>query len=91
MRRGEDKLAVVKWRMGALCETSEVERGEKKKMEALKGHSGDLAQRSDKIQGLMRGRLKKEWPKSMQQRPRYPDLKFVEWIERRKRWIRYCP
>lgn len=36
VRQREDKLAVVKWRMGALCETSEVE-GEK--MEALKGYS----------------------------------------------------
>lgn len=83
VRQREDKLAVVKWRMGALCETSEVEG----KMEALKGHSNDLTQHSDKIQGLTRDGLKKELSKSMQHRPRYPDLKFVVWIGHHKCWI----
>ncbi len=45
VRQGEDKLAVAKWRMGALCETSEVEG----KMEALKGYSSDLAPHFDKV------------------------------------------
>lgn len=45
VRQREDKLSVVKWRMGALCETSEVER----KMEALKGHFSDLAPYFDKV------------------------------------------
>lgn len=37
VRQREDKLPVDKWRMGALCETSEVE-GDR---EALKGYSRD--------------------------------------------------
>ena len=40
----------------------------------LKGYSSDLVLYYYNIRGLTRDRLKEEWSKSKQQKPRYPDF-----------------
>lgn len=51
VRQGEDKLAVVKWRMGALCQTSEVE-------EKMRAYSCDSEAQFGKVWVLRKARQK---------------------------------
>lgn len=53
----------------------------------LKGHCSDVLLHFHKVGLLRRDRFEKEWAKSKQWRPRYPDFWSAVWVNLQKCWI----